>query len=89
MKAVELTKSSMMRVVNYLIQYRTQTKVYTKKTKVRMLKQVGGVIGSFNINRRQWCGVGINLYHNRINNNSIVKRFDFYIHFVHDLNAYM
>ena len=78
MKAVELTKSSMIRVVNYLIQYRAQTKVYTKKTKVRMLKQVGGVIGSltFNINRRQWCGVGINLYHDRKNNNSIVKLFD-------------
>ena len=43
-----------------------------------MLKQVGGVIGSlmFNINRLQWCGVGINLYHNRKNNNSIVKLFD-------------
>jgi len=30
MKAVELTKSSIKRVVNYLIQYRAQTEVYTK-----------------------------------------------------------
>ena len=52
MKAFELTKPSMLRVVNYLIQYRVQTEVYTQKNKVCMLKQVVGVIGllMFNIN---------------------------------------